>query len=426
MSPRISIIGAGSAYMASVFWGIIKLADTFKDAEFVLMDVDEEHLLLMYELGKTMFQVAGCSVKLKATTNLLESLKGADFVLTTFRPGGFEARHLDETIPPIYGVIGNETVGPGGLFMACRSIPIMLDIVHKIEQVCPKAVILNYTNPTNIVTTAVTRNSEVKIIGLCDQHLGERYALAKLLNINEDKLLSNNVGINHATWMTALYKDGENILPKLRDILTKLPPDIDDNIRKSLELYSIFGAYPTYYLRYYYYTSEIFESQQKKGVTRAQEIMNNLPSIWASYRSAINHHLPRPLLQRGGSDHGEFALDIIASLLNENPRIRVINILNGNALPDFPQNCIVECPVVLSKQGVFPIAQDALPSSISGMLKSIQCYEELAVEAAVQGDRKLLLQALLAHPLVRTINKAEQLMQNLLDVHKPYLPQFWN
>ena len=425
MNTKIAVIGGGSAYMASVFQGIIKASKTFADAEFVLMDIDEEHLQLMYNLGQTMLNIAGCPVRLKMTTDRIQSLDGAEFVLTTFRPGGLEARHLDEVIPPKYGVLGNETIGPGGLFMACRAIPIMLDIARDVEKVAPKAIILNYTNPTNLVTAAITRHTNVRIIGICDQHVGEKYALANLLGISYERLWSNSIGLNHATWITSLRVDGEDVFPKLREFSRDMRGILDDNLRMSLELFNTFNAIPTYYLRYYYFADEMAEAQKKKGKTRAEEIMGELPSIWRSYEDAIKNKLPRPLLQRGGSDHGEFALEVIDALMNNQFKIKNLNLVNQNAIPDFPEESIVEGPAIISKQEIRLISQKPMPTAIAGLLKSISCYEELAIKAAVHGNLGCLLEALIAHPLVRRKQTAKLLMDDMLKSHQSYLPQFF-
>jgi 6-phospho-beta-glucosidase len=426
MNKKIAIIGAGSAYMASVFNGIIHSKNAFDGSEIALMDVDDEHLQLMYNLGCTMFSVTGCQAKLKMTTKRVEAISDADFVLTTFRPGGFEARHLDESIPLKYGIIGNETIGPGGIFMACRSIPIVIDIAKDVEKYCPKAIILNYTNPTNLVTAALTRYTNARVIGLCDQHVGELNALAELLGVNSKRLFSNSRGLNHATWMTDLNLDGQNVLHQVTNSAQQKTSPIDPNLKISLDLLEIYGAFPTYYLRYYYFADTILKYQKQSNKTRAQEIMEDLPAIWASYEDAIKGKQSKPNRQRGGGDHGEFALELILALSDNVPQIKILNLVNGSALPDFPVNSIVEGPAVVSAQGSFLIAQEPLPSSIIGLLQSLVSCQDLVVDAAVKGDKRLLLKALVANPLVQDIEIAQNLLDDMLNAHKSNLPQFFS
>jgi len=424
---KICIIGGGSAYIASFFQEIINAGEKFANDEFVLMDIDEEHLRLMYKLGCTMFNVAKHSTRLQMTTNRLKALEGADFVLTTFRPGGFAARYLDESIPLRYGVIGNETVGPGGLFMACRAIPVMLEIAQDVEQVCPNATIVNYTNPTNLVTGAVKRYSSAKIVGICDQHVGERHALAKLLGVQQNRLRTICIGLNHATWITGLYLDGKNILNDLscRIRMGGFCPK-DDSLYKSLELCGIYDLFPTYYLRYYYYAEEMLKIAIQTGYTRTEEILRELPLIWQSYEESIKNKLIHPLRQRGKSDHGEFALKVIAALASDKYQVLTVNTVNGGALPDFPPTSIVEGPAVVSQLGVQLLSQPSLPKTIIGLMQQINSYEELAIEAAVKGNKDLLVKALIAHPLVKTLSTARQLVDDLLIAHQTYLPQFKN
>lgn len=411
--------------MASLFQGIIHAGSTFANDEFVLVDIDEEHLQLMHRLGRVLLDIAGCSTRLQMTTDRLDALTGSDYVLTTFRPGGFYSRRWDESIPLKYGVIGNETIGPGGLFMACRSIPVMFEIARDIEQVCPNASVINYTNPTNLVTCALNRYSHIKIIGICDQHVGERLALAKLLGVSSTRIKTNSIGLNHATWITALYLDGKNILSDFSQRIQKGEFHTDDaRLSRSLDLCGMYGLFPTYYLQYYYYADTMVDVAIKRGFTRADEILNELPAIWKSYEDTIRERLPRPPLQRGGSDHGEFALDVISALRGGEEKILTVNTVNGNALLDFPIDSIVEGPAVVSREGVKLLSQTPLPKTIVGLLQAINCYEELAVEAAVHGSSTLLVKALVAHPLVRTLSIAQKLADDLLAVHKSYLPQF--
>src|SRR6266542_3945427 len=170
---RIAIVGAGSAYMPGVIRGLLARAGDLAGSELALYDLDAGRLELMRGLAARMIAAAGADLEVRAERELRPALDGADFVFTTFRPGGMRARHLDESIPLRHGVVGQETAGPGGFLMACRSVPVLLEIASVLEETAPRAWIVNYTNPTNIVTDAVLRHSGARIVGLCDQHAGD-------------------------------------------------------------------------------------------------------------------------------------------------------------------------------------------------------------------------------------------------------------
>src|SRR5919197_298236 len=197
---RIAIIGAGSGYMPGVIRGLLHRADDLAGAELACFDIHAGHLDIMTRLARAMFAARGARFTVTAHGELEGALDGADFVFTTFRPGGLPARHLDESIPLAYGVVGQETVGPGGFFMALRSVPVLLDIARILAEVAPDAWIVNYTNPTNIVTDAVTRYSDAKIIGLCDQWVGDTETWAAQLGLPYDGLEIDWIGLNHCPW----------------------------------------------------------------------------------------------------------------------------------------------------------------------------------------------------------------------------------
>jgi 6-phospho-beta-glucosidase len=364
-----------------------------------------------------LFDSVGCEVQLKKTSNRIEALDNADIILTTFRPGGFEARHQDESIPLLYGLIGNETVGPGGLMMACRAIPIMLEIAQEVERVSPQAIILNYTNPSHIVTYAVSTYSNARIIGLCDQHIAESHAIANLLNVEPSRVKCVSHGINHATWITEIQLDGENIIEEF--LKRDFEPE-DERVSLSLELGRHYHMIPTYYLHYYYFRGRMLEKARNSPQTRSEEIMQALPEIWQSYRDAIETKNIYPHKQRGGSDHGEFALDVIKALQSDEEHCLNLNLVNGDAFQHFSTKSVVEGPAIVSKAKVNLIPQPSLPKEILGLLQAIDYSGQLAAEAAVEGDQQKLIQAISANPLVLDFDISCRLVHSL--IHNRLIP----
>src|SRR5438477_9540732 len=203
--PRIAIIGGGSAYMPGLAFSFARESERFVESTLVLHDIDAAALDTQSRLTRSILRArASAPIEVEATTDLGRALDGADFVLTTFRPGGLEARHRDESIPPRYGVIGQETTGPGGLAMALRSIPAVLEIAAIMRRsAADGALLLNYTNPVQLVTDALVRHGRVDAIGLCDQHGGEISFLAGLLGADPKDLETDIWGTNHLTWTRA-------------------------------------------------------------------------------------------------------------------------------------------------------------------------------------------------------------------------------
>src|SRR6202011_4585997 len=185
--------------------------------EVVLIDLDAERLGIVQTLAQKMARARGLDLTIRATTNRREGLQDCDAVLTSFRPGGFEARYLDESIPLKYGVIGQETQGPGGFFMALRSIHVTKSIVEDMEAVCPNARLFNYTNPVNIVSEAVTPHTYIPTVSLCEGPIVSNRSYAEIIGLDPDKLDAVSIGLNHGSWSVRHLYDGQDFIPLLRN-----------------------------------------------------------------------------------------------------------------------------------------------------------------------------------------------------------------
>lgn len=423
---RVAIIGGGSAYMPSLCQGFIAEKEHLAGSTLVLMDTNGDSLDLIARLCQRMAAAAGARYRFEATTDRRAAVVGADFVLTTFRPGGFEARRLDEHIPLRHGIIGQETVGPGGLFMAFRAIPQMLALARDVEELAPAATIVNYTNPTNMVTAAVTRYSKARIVGLCDGHADDLGMVANMLGVPVSHIDADWRGLNHATWTTSLQVDGRDLMPDLVAHLRRLREEqlLDNPMRRALWLCRLYGALPNRYMQYYYFHDEILAETLATGRTRTDEILADLPAIWASYQRAAEMAVPRLERLRGGNGHGEYSVRTIRALTQDTPETLIVNLPNRGALPGFAAETVVEVKARVSRHGIDPLPNEALPSAVLGLLAALEVYNDLAVEAAVTGSRDLALQALLAHPLTRSYRAAAALLDEMLAAHRAHLPQF--
>ncbi|MQY06731.1 family 4 glycosyl hydrolase [Actinomadura macrotermitis] len=420
---KIAIVGAGSGYMPGVIRGLLHRASDLAGAEIACYDVDAAHLEVMTRLAARMFAARSAAFTVTAHAELKPALDGADYIFTTFRPGGLTARHLDESIPLRHGVVGQETAGPGGFLMALRSVPVLLEVAA----LAGDAWIVNYTNPTNIVTDAVARYTGARVIGLCDQHVGDTEMWAELLGLPFERLEADWIGLNHATWAERVRLDGVELdLPALLEDL-QIPgggatPWRDPT--RMAELAKVLGFLPNSYAKYYFFHDEVVAELRAKGTTRAEDILAMLPAYYDQVTAESVKDDPDPSRERGGGEHGEFAVDTICALAGDERRRMIVNVRNNGAISSLEDDAIVEVPALVGRAGPVPLTMGALPRPVRGLTQAIHEYERLAADAAVTGDRRTALQALLAHPFVRSKHTAQKILDEGLAAHRDHLPQF--
>jgi 6-phospho-beta-glucosidase len=380
----------------------------------------------MARLARAMFAARGARITVTEHDQLKTALDGTSFVFTTFRPGGMAARHLDESIPLKYGVVGQETAGPGGFLMACRSVPVLLEIAEKAPA---DAWIVNYTNPASIVTDAVLqRFPGRRFIGLCDQHVGDSEMWADLLGVPATSLEADWIGLNHATWADQVRIDGSPVdLPARLDALETpdggATPWRDPS--RMTELGKALGLLPNSYAKYYFFHNEVVQELRAKGTTRAQDIIKTLPAFFTQVAAESVKTDPDPSRERGGGDHGEFAVDTICALALDEKRRLILNVRNGPAIPSLAPDTTVEVPCLVGATGPVPLQMGEIPRPVRGLTQAIAGYERLAAQAATSGDHRLALQALMAHPFIRSKHTAENILNEGLAAHRTALPQFW-
>jgi 6-phospho-beta-glucosidase len=422
---KIAIVGAGSGYMPGVIRGLLHRSGDLAGAELACYDPDLAHLALMTRLATAMFAARGASFTVVAHTDLKSAVDGAAFVFTTLRPGGMAGRHLDESIPLRHGVVGQETAGPGGFLMACRSVPVLLEIARLTG---PEAWIINYTNPTSIVTDAVTRYAPgTNILGLCDQHVGDTRMWAVLLGLAFERLEVDWIGLNHATWASRVRLDGVEI--DLPGRLAALEPPAGGatpwrDPSRMAALAKALGLLPNSYAKYYFFHDEVVAELRDKGTTRAQDIAARLPAYYEQIAAEAGKDDPDPSRERGGGEHGEFAVDVICAIARDEHRRIIVNTVNAGAISSLEHDAIVEVPAIVGRQGATPLVMGPLPRPVRGLTQAVAQYERLAADAAATGDVQVALQALMAHPFVRGKHTAETILEEGLAAHAAHLPQF--
>lgn len=427
---KITVIGGGSSYTPEIVEGFIRNYESMPVRELWFVDVEEgKHKLeIVGSLAKRMIKKSGLPIEVHLTLDRRKAIEGADFVTTQMRVGQLAARRLDEHIPIKYGVIGQETTGPGGMMKALRTVPVILDICRDIEELAPDAWMLNFTNPAGIVTEAVLKHSKVRTAGLCNSPIGFQKYLAKKYDVPEHEVLPEFVGINHLHWVTSAIVSGEEKLPSLlEDDQTYTAKNVpttgwDADFLKSLR------AVPTYYLKYYYMTDTMFEGMKAsvdKDGTRADVVSRVEQELFELYKDENLDVKPKQLEQRGGAFYSEAAVNLMNSIHNDRRDIQALNVANGSTYDFLPKDASIEVNCVVTGQGPIPIAPLHVPEHVKGLLHAVKVYEQLTIDAAVTGDRGIALQALAHHPLVPSVKVAKELLNEMLEAHKRYLPAFF-
>jgi len=429
-SIRLAYLGGGSSRAAGTMAAFIhNHGQRFAGSEIVLIDLDAERLAIVHRLAERMTAARGLDLRFRMTTDQREGLTDVDAVLSSYRPGGFEARVLDEQIPLHHGVIGQETQGPGGFFMALRSIHVLQGVVETLGKVAPRARIFNYTNPVNIVAQAATRHADVPFTSFCEGTYDFPMELADAAGLDRSKISARMVGLNHTTWSYESRYDGaDDAMPAVRAAWEEMQgrDDVDPHDRRFVELAVTMDAIPSQYLRYYYYRGEILAELQAKPTTRAQDILSWIPDYWAHYVEQGQEDDPQldPDRSRGGIFELELALDAIDSYYNDLGLVLPVNTPNvGGALAGFDEDIVVEVFARVDKDGVHPEATPALPRHVAGLIGQLAEYQYLTADAAWSGSRRDAVRALSSHPWLTEIRVAEALYDEMAAAQAALLPE---
>src|SRR5581483_606679 len=338
---KLAYVGGGSTRAAGTMASFVHQGENFDGSEVVLIDLNEEHLKVVHTISQKLARAKGLDLTMTMTTNRREGLRNCDAVLTSFRPGGFEARYLDESIPLKHGVIGQETQGPGGFFMALRSINVMKSIIEDMEAVCPDARLFNYTNPVNIVSEAVTHHTAIPTLSFCEGPIVTNRGYAEEAGLDPDKLDAVSIGLNHASWSVRHLYDGQDFIPMLQAAYERLRSEgklgqLSRTAQREVELACVMESLPSHYFQYYYYTDEILAELQAKPTTRAQDIMAKVGDYWAHYREQAKRDVPEldPRLSRGGIHELELAIDVMDAIYNDRKEVWYVNMPNNGAIKD--------------------------------------------------------------------------------------------
>ena len=403
---KIAVVGGGSTYTPELVSGLVRLPVD----EFVLQDVDAERREVVGGMARRMLGRQGFGGGLEVTEDLDAAVTDADYVLIQIRVGGQQARLRDETAPLACGCIGQETTGAGGFAKAMRTVPVVLGIADRVRALAaPGAWIVDFTNPVGIVTRALLDDGH-RAVGLCNVAIGFQRRFAGWLGVEPTRVLVDQIGLNHLTWVRRVLVDGEDVLPGL---LAEHGHELAEELELPRRLLDELGAVPSYYLRYFY-AHDVVLREQLDGEPRAavvQEIEHRLLEL---YRDPAVDERPDLLMQRGGAYYSEAALGLISSLATGDGTVHEVDVRNEGTLGGLAADDVVEVPARVGHDGPEPLPQPPLAPELLGLVQHVAAYERLTVRAALSRDPVDARKALLAHPLIGQVELVEGLLERLV------------
>ncbi len=407
---KLAVIGAGSTYTPELVSGLMRERERVGVDELVLHDIDASRREVVGGLAQRILERQGFSGSLTITGDLDGALEGAEVILIQIRVGGQAARLRDETIPAACGCVGQETTGAGGLGKAMRTVPVVLEIAERARELAADdAWIVDFTNPVGIVTRALL-DAGHRAVGLCNVAINFQRQIARHLAVAPERVLVDQVGLNHLTWIRAVWVDGQDVLDEL---IAGFGDAFAHEIGLPRALIESLGAIPSYYLRYFYAEREVVQ-EQRMTTPRARVVAEIERDLLDLYRDPALTEKPALLEQRGGAFYSEAATQLVASLLADSGDIQVVDVRNGGVIAGLADDDVVEVPARVSRDGPVPVGQRPLAPELLGLVQHVAAYERLAASAASTGDRDTARLALLAHPLVREYRLADSMLDRLL------------
>ena len=431
---KIVVIGAGSSYTPELIEGLIQRQHELPLRELWLVDIDDgrEKMEIIAALTRRMLVKAGLAVRVETRLEREEALRGADYVCSQFRAGCLEARISDERISLKYGLIGQETNGLGGFANACRTIPIALQIAADMERLCPDAWLLNFTNPSGMVTEAVLRHSKIKAVGLCNVPVIMQKGVATLLESrDEQEFIMQVAGLNHFIFVRQIQHQGKD---KLSEVIARLAQGPDPLVPRNIppfawpkDLLANLGMIPCAYLRYYYMSDDILKQELGEASgegTRGEVVKAIEQQLFDLYRNPDLAEKPKALEGRGGQYYSEAACELMSAIHNDKRIIMHVNTRNNGAINGLPNECAVEVSALITKSGPLALNVAPFPQDTLRLLQLMKEFEQLTIEAAITGNRHTAWRALVLNPLITSGSRLEQALDEVIAAHPDLMSAF--
>ena len=455
---KLTFIGAGGARTPLVIQSLLDRQSRVPLTQVCMMDTDAERLELMQMVCKPRLAAGEAAFDVTWTTDPRRAIEGADFVVLTFRVGQMASRVIDEQVPLHYGVLGQETTGPGGFAMALRTVPVLLKYVELIRELSPEAWLFTFANPSGLLTEAVTRAAGYeRCVGICDDPPAMVRGAALALGVAPQDLFPEYFGLNHLGWLRALYLRGVDQLPAMLEALRASGARIPGLPFEADFIHSL-GLVPSEYLFFYYYPRQSVENLLQAGQSRAQQILPFNDELYASlrrirdedadpllvedvYRRYLRQRhetymtletgeraaeaLPSEALEQIASSaegYSGVALDLIEGLSSSRGAVLLLNVPNRGAVPGMAEDDVVEVTCFVRNGVVRPFALGAIPDHALGLMKSVKAYERLTIQAAIEQSYALALKALALHPLIPSFEVARAILDDYTREHGSYFP----
>jgi 6-phospho-beta-glucosidase len=415
------IVGGGSAYAPGLLQALLRRRQSLRLEEVRLHDIDERHLEIVERLGRAMADATPGGFRVRADTHLDALLEGADVVLNSARPGGLRCRRVDETLPLELGLPGQETVGPGGFLFALRSIPQALALARAMESHAPRAILLNYTNPSNIVTQALMDQTSVTTMGLCDQSDADLHDLASAMGKEGRGWTFRCAGLNHATWYSEVRFGDEAF--ETPDEPPAPPAELDAEhqlrFRLSWEMARRQpGWWPNSYLPYYGSPEAFVELARRIG-PRTDAITSGLESYYRHFEEESRKQRPDLRRHRGTTDFGDMAARLVEALGDSRRQTMALNLRNGDTTEGMDPDTVVESVVEVDAEGTHPVPAPSLPVVERPLIARLERYQRAAARAIAGQRRGDLPTALAENPLVPDLSTARELLRRARERYGP-------
>jgi 6-phospho-beta-glucosidase len=427
---KIAVIGGGSTYTPELINGFLDSIASLPLTELCLMDINAGRLEIVGGFARRMVAARGNPFQLTLSLDQRQAVQGAAYVITQLRVGMMEARRADEYLGRRHNLIGQETTGVGGMSKALRTIPVILQIAEDMRQLAPGALLVNFTNPSGLITQALSQVAlDVPAVGVCnapyhaqmDMLAGLEQVTGEVIDPARTRL--NTLGLNHLSWHRGFTLDGEEMWPQVLEnylaiLRQESTPEFAPRLVESLKMI------PNYYLGYFYQTDHMLAEQHSWPPSRAEQVMQVEQDLLAQYADPQLVEPPADLMKRGGAYYSTVATRLLNAHYNDLGETHVVNTRHAGAVPGWPEDWVLELPCQVDRSGIHPLPAEPLPPVCFGLLAQVKSYELLTIEAAVHGDREAAYQALLAHPLGPPADQIQAVLDDILATNRAYLPQF--
>ncbi|ALO12042.1 Maltose-6-phosphate glucosidase [Streptomyces venezuelae] len=438
---KLTILGGGGFRVPLVYGALLGDHAEGRVTHVTLYDLDEGRLSAIARVLVEQGEGVPDAPVVTATTDLDEALRGADFVFSAIRVGGLEGRAADERIALAEGVLGQETVGAGGIAYGLRTVPVAEHIARRVAELAPDAWVINFTNPAGLVTEAMSRILGDRVVGICDSPVGLGRRVARVLGADPDEAWIDYVGLNHLGWLRGLRVDGRDVLPRLL---------ADEQALGSFEEGRLFGpewlrslgAVPNEYLHYYYFNREAVHAYRTAERTRGAYLRDqqagfyeemgkpDTPALDTWHRTLADREATYMAANREAAGIGErdeedlesggyekVALALMRAVARDERTTLILNVRNGSTLAALDADAVIEVPCFVDANGAHPVSVSPLPYHAVGLVTAVKAVEREVLAAVESGSRATAVKAFALHPLVDSVSVARRLVENYTAEH---------